>query len=86
MNLDQLRPLVEYLLQVDPWPGDWPAAGIILETGYFNFQRANTGPRLYGITLFGERATGSGIDEDALTAIFRAYILMRAEDEELRRS
>ena len=83
MNLDQLRPLVQRVLSVDEWPGDWAVAGSILENGYFNFQRANTGERLFGITLFGQRANGTGIDEDPLTAIFRAYVLLVMEEVEL---
>ncbi len=51
----------------------------------FNFQRADTGEQLFGITLFGHRVTGSGIDENALVAIFRAYILLRMEEEQLTR-
>lgn len=84
MNLEGLRPFVQAQLDVDEWPGDWAAAGLILEQSYFNFQRAKSGEQLFGITLFGERATGSGIDESALVAIFRAYLLMRQEDDELR--
>jgi hypothetical protein len=86
MKMDELRPLVQTLLQVADWPGDWDAAGQILADCYFNFQRANTGERLFGITLFGEYATGSGIDEDPLVAIYRAYVLMRLEDADLGRS
>lgn len=85
MKLDDLRPLVQARLDLEPWPGDWAAAGAILEDGYFNFQRADTGPRLFGITLFGQRVTGSGIDESALVAIFRAYLLLRMEEDELGR-
>jgi hypothetical protein len=83
MNLDGLRPLVQARMALDPWPGDWQAAGIILEDSFFNFQRADTGAQLFGITLFGRRNTGSGIDENPLVAIFRAYILLRKEEEEL---
>lgn len=84
MPIDQLRPLVQSQLNLDEWPGDWAVAGSILEETYFNFQRANTGQRLFGITLFGERVTGSGIDENPLVAIFRAYLLMTQEDTELK--
>lgn len=83
MTLDGLRPLVQSWLALDEWPGDWPVAGLILESSYFNFQRANTGQQLFGITLFGSRVTGSGIDENALVAIFRAYLLMAMEEDEL---
>lgn len=83
MDLDGLRPFVQARLDLEEWPGDWPAAGTILENGYFNFQRADTGAQLFGITLFGRRVTGSGIDESALVAIFRAYVLMRMEEDEL---
>ena len=85
MKLDQLRPLVQRALAIDDWPGDWEVAGSILENGYFNFQRANTGEQLFGITLFGQRANGTGIDEDPLVAIFKAYILLFMEESELRR-
>lgn len=85
MNLDQLRPLVQRVMAQDEWPGDWAAAGSILENGYFNFQRANTGEQLFGITLFGQRANGTGIDENPLTAIYRAYLLLTMEEAELGR-
>lgn len=84
MPLDGLRPLVQAELQLDTWTGDWAVAGSILEESYFNFQRTNTGARLFGITIFGDRVTGSGIDENPLVAIFRAFLLMRQEDAELR--
>jgi hypothetical protein len=83
MGLDGLRPLVQGRLALDEWSGDWSVAGSILETAYFNFQRADTGAQLFGITLFGRRVTGSGIDENALVAIFRAYLLLRMEEDEL---
>lgn len=83
MKLDDLRPLIQARLEVEEWPGDWAAAGRILEDSYFNFQRANTGQQLYGITLFGQRVNGTGIDESPLVAIFRAYLLMRMESDEL---
>lgn len=86
MKLDDLRPLVQRWMDLEEWPGDWPAAGQILERAYFNFQRSNTGQQLYGITLFGERVNGTGIDENALTAIFRAYVLQRMEEDELARN
>lgn len=85
MGLDGLRALIQARLDLQMWPGDWEVAGTILEEGYFNFQRANTGQRLFGITLFGSRVTGSGIDENPLVAIFRAYILMCMEEDELNR-
>lgn len=84
MKLDGLRPLVQARLELTEWPGDWAAAGQILEGAYFNFQRASSGQQLFGITLFGQRVNGTGIDENALTAIFRAYLLMRSEEDELR--
>lgn len=84
MKLEDLRQLVQAELELEEWPGDWTAAGQILEASYFNFQRANTGEQLYGITLFGERVNGTGIDENALSAIFRAFLLMRQEENELR--
>ncbi len=84
MQLDGLRPFVQARLDLEEWPGDWDAAGMILEKSYFNFQRANSRQQLFGITLFGEHVTGSGIDENALVAIFRAYILMHLEEDELR--
>jgi hypothetical protein len=84
MKLDALRPLVQAMLELADWPGDWEAAGSILYSAYFNFQRARSGEELYGITLFGERVNGTGIDEDPLVAIFRAYLLMRMEEAELR--
>jgi hypothetical protein len=85
MSLDALRALIQQRLGLEPWPGDWYVAGTILEEGYFNFQRANTGQQLFGITLFGQRVTGSGIDENPLVAIFRAYLLMLMEEDELGR-
>ena len=83
MKLDRLRPLVQAFFGLEEWPGDWAAAGQILEQSYFNFQRARSGAELFGITLFGARANGTGIDEDALVAIFRAYVLMRIDETEL---
>jgi hypothetical protein len=83
MNLERLRPLVQARLGFDEWPGDWAAAGQILEDAYFNFQRAKSGEQLFGITLFGERVNGTGIDESALVAIFRAYLLQKMEEDEL---
>ena len=83
MNLDGLRILVQARLNLDEWPGDWAAAGLILENAYFNFQRAKSGEQLFGITLFGERVNGTGIDENALVAIFRAYLLQKMEEDEL---
>ncbi len=83
MKIDGLRPLVQARLGLDEWPGDWSVAGQILEDAYFNFQRARSGEQLFGITLFGERVNGTGIDEHALTAIFRAYLLQKMEEDEL---
>lgn len=83
MKIDDLRLLVQARLGLDEWPGDWPAAGQILEDAYFNFQRAKSGEQLFGITLFGERVNGTGIDESALVAIFRAYLLQKMEEDEL---
>ena len=85
MKLDDLRPLVQSRLALDEWPGDWPAAGSILENAYFNFQRSKNGEQLFGITFFGERVNGTGIDENILVAIFRAYLLQKLEEDELRR-
>jgi hypothetical protein len=85
MKRDGLRPLVQARLALEEWPGDWTVAGQILDSSFFNFQRAQTGSQLFGITLFGQRVTGSGIDEDAVTAIFRAYLLERMEADELAR-
>jgi hypothetical protein len=84
MKLESLRPMVQSLQGYEEWPGDWEAAGQILEQSYFNFQRARSGAELYGITLFGERVNGTGIDENPLVCIFRAYILMRLEEAELK--
>ncbi len=86
MHLEGLRPLVQDRLELDEWPGDWDAAGQILEDAYFNFQRAKSGEQLFGITLFGERVNGTGIDENALVAIFRAFLLQKMEEDELRRN
>ncbi len=83
MKLDDLRPLVQARMELEDWPGDWPVAGQILERSYFNFQRSSTGEQLYGITLFGRRVNGTGIDENPLVAIFRAYLLQRLEEDEL---
>lgn len=83
MKLDGLRPLMQEQLGLDEWPGDWAAAGSILEKSFFNFQRSSTGAQLYGITLFGERVNGTGIDENPLICIFRAYLLMKLEEAEL---
>lgn len=85
MSLEDLRPLVQARLGLDEWREDWVVAGSILEDAYFNFQRTNTGAQLFGITLFGRRATGSGIDENPLVAIFRAYLLLAMEEDELGR-
>lgn len=84
MKLEDLRMLVQIRMGLDEWPDDWIVAGSILENAYFNFQRADTGAQLFGITLFGRRATGSGIDENPLVAIFRAYLLLQIEEDELR--
>jgi hypothetical protein len=84
MRLEPLREVVQLFLGLDDWPGDWIVAGQILEQSYFNFQRAMSGAELFGITLFGEQVNGTGIDENALVAIFRAYVLRRLEEEELR--
>jgi hypothetical protein len=83
MNMDGLRPLVQSYLALDEWPGDWDAAGRILADSYFNFQRARGGEQLFGITLFGRQVNGTGIDENPLVAIFRAFLLMRLEEAEL---
>ncbi len=85
MKLDGLRPLVQARMGLDEWPGDWAAAGQILENAFFNFQRAKSGEQLFGISLFGERVNGTGIDENPLVAIFRAYLLQKMEEEELSR-
>ncbi len=85
MKLEGLRPLVQSRMGLDEWPGDWAAAGQILENAYFNFQRAKSGEQLFGITLFGERVNGTGIDENPLAAIFRAYLLQKMEEDELGR-
>ena len=84
MKLDDLRSLVQIRLGLDEWPDDWIVAGAILESAFFNFQRADTGAQLFGITLFGRRATGSGIDENPLVAIFRAFLLLQMEEDALR--
>ncbi|MBE0697633.1 MAG: hypothetical protein IH586_11990 [Anaerolineaceae bacterium] len=83
MRLESLRLVVQSFLGLEDWPGDWTVAGQILEQSYFNFQRARSGAELYGITLFGAQVNGTGIDEDPLVAIFRAYVLMRFEEAEL---
>ncbi len=83
MKLDGLRPLVQARLGLGEWPGDWAVAGQILENAYFNFQRAKSGEQLFGITLFGERVNGTGIDENPLVAIFRAFLLQKMEEDEL---
>ncbi len=85
MKRDELRPFVQARMELDEWPGDWNIAGQILDSSFFNFQRSQSGAQLYGITLFGKRVTGSGIDEDAVTAIFRAFLLERMEADELTR-
>lgn len=85
MKRDELRPFVQARMELDEWPGDWNVAGQILDSSFFNFQRSQSGAQLYGITLFGKRVTGSGIDEDAVTAIFRAFLLERMEADELTR-
>lgn len=85
MGLDGLRPLIQGRLALDEWPGDWPAAGLILEHAFFNFQRSISGQQLFGITLFGERVNGTGIDENILVAVFRAYMLQKMEEDELAR-
>jgi hypothetical protein len=86
MKLDGLRPLVQARLGLEEWPGDWAAAGQILEDAYFNFQRARSGEQLFGITLFGDRVNGTGIDENALAAIFRAFLFQKMEEDELNRN
>ncbi len=83
MKIDDLRPLVQARLELEEWPGDWAVAGQILENAYFNFQRAKSGEQLFGITLFGERVNGTGIDENAIVAIFRAYLQQKMEEDEL---
>ncbi len=83
MKLDNLRPLLQAELGITDWPGDWEVAGEILEHTFFNFQRASSGQHLFGITLFGEHVNGTGIDENALVAIFRAYLLMMQEEHEM---
>ncbi len=83
MKIDDLRPLVQARLDLEEWPGDWAVAGQILENAYFNFQRAKSGEQLFGITLFGERVNGTGIDENAIVAIFRAYLQQKMEEDEL---
>ena len=83
MKLEDLRMLVQTQLALDEWPGDWAVAGMLLEQSFFNFQRSSSGEQLFGITLFGDRANGTGIDENPLVAIFRAYALMHLENEEL---
>lgn len=85
MKIEGLRPLVQARMGLDEWPGDWAAAGQILENAYFNFQRAKSGEQLFGISLFGERVNGTGIDENPLVAIFRAYLLQKMEEDELSR-
>jgi hypothetical protein len=85
MSLESLRPLVQSRLGLPDWPEDWLVAGSILEDAFFNFQRSDTGAQLFGITLFGRRATGSGIDENPLVAIFRAYLLLLLEEDDLGR-
>lgn len=85
MKGEQLRPFVQTRLGLEEWPGDWIVAGQILDSSFFNFQRSQSGQQLFGITIFGQRVTGSGIDEDAVTAIFRAYLLERMEADELAR-
>jgi len=84
MKLEDLVLLVQRVLELEEWPGDWEAAGMILSNSYFNFQRAQSGEQLFGITLFGERVNGTGIDENPLVAIFRAYLLMWLDERELR--
>jgi hypothetical protein len=85
MKIDGLRPLVQARMGLEEWPGDWAAGGQILENAFFNFQRAKSGEQLFGISLFGDRVNGTGIDENPLVAIFRAYLLQKMEEDELRR-
>lgn len=83
MALDDLRPFVQARMSLQEWPGDWLVIGQILENAYFNFQRSSSGAQLFGITLFGARVNGTGIDENPLTAVFRAFLLQKMEEDEL---
>lgn len=81
LPLEALRPIVQRALQLDEWPGDWSAAGMIIERHPTDFYRVIlTGH--HSALVWGDGVNASGHDSNPLVAIFRAYILMRTKQIE----
>jgi hypothetical protein len=81
LNIDELRPVVQRVLQLPEWPGDWNAAGLLFERYHITFESREiypTGGRWYGALVIGDCATGNAHDADPLVALFRAFLLMHA--------
>lgn len=72
------------MLALDAWPGDWQAAGIILQAHGAYITRSSFPPFSFSVSIGAKSifdqpaASGAGFDTNALTAIFRAFVLMRA--------
>lgn len=79
LPLEQLRPLVQQALEVEAWPGDWPAAGLALERYQYQLSRSS-----FNVTMAVIMSTGaiaSGIDHSPIVAIFRALLTWKEQVE-----
>jgi hypothetical protein len=86
LSLDQLRPIAQRALALPEWPGDWPAAGIIFDQCCVQTTRMSAAPHVYEAIVMGLEVAGgiaTGVDLDPLVAIFRAYILWKAQRKNL---
>ncbi len=82
MPLAELRPILQRALALPDWPGDWPAAGIIFNQCCVQTTRMSAAPHVYEAIVMGLEVAGgiaAGIDLDPLVAIFRAYIIWKAQ-------
>ncbi len=72
LTIEQLRPLVQQALEVGEWPGDWPAAGLILERTQYQISKSSFNVCM--VTIMSLGAIASGIEKNPVTAIFRAFL------------
>jgi hypothetical protein len=76
LPIADLRPLILRALELQEWPGDWPAAGAILEQTQFQISRSTFNSSTVIIMAVGSISTA--VDMDLLTAIFRAFLISKA--------
>ena len=86
LSLADLRPIAQRALQLSEWPGDWPAAGLIFHQCEVQTSRMPAPPHTYTAIIMGLGIAGgiaTGIDADPLVAIFRAFILWKAQEKNI---